>query len=618
LYQKKDLVVFWGSQSGTAERLANRLVRDCRSRFGLDALAADLADYNPESISNIPINKFAIFILSTYGEGDPSDNATHFLSWLGSNKSTRLPNLRYAAFGLGNKKYKFYNRVVDVVTQAIDQFGAIQLMSTGKADDSEGTTDEDFIIWKHRLFRFFITNLALNERPDQYEPSLQVVEDTSLGLIDLNQGEPVASRVTKKGLATMSSIQALPIKVVKKLYSSIDRSCLHLELDINVFPELKYKTGDHLAVWPSNPNSEIHRLIETLGLRESVDTPLLIRSLDSSMKVNVPSPTTWGALLRYYLEICAPVPRETVLTLAQFATSNSARETLTCLGKDKDMYQEYCSKTYVTLGRLLESTSSSNTSWSHLPLSFLLESLPVLKPRYYSISSSSIISPKQISITVATSSGDKTLSAPGVATGYLLDIEQFRQTGHSSNLNHDISGPTNELQHGENLYAHVQTSKFRLPTIPKTPIIMIACGSGIAPFRGFLAERARIAVIGREVGKTVLFFGCRSEEDYLYKDELQELESSNEEIEIIPAFSRASKKREYVQDRVEEREEEVFRLLLEHNAYLYICGSASMARDVAARLSNCLKNRLRWDENQVKEWSENMRKSHRWQEDVWG
>ena len=124
LEQKKSIVIFWGSQSGTAEGLANRLVRDCRSRFGLDALAADLSDYDPESIANIPEAKFAIFIISTYGEGDPSDNANHFMSWLDSNKTVQFSNLRYAAFGLGNKKYKFYNRVVDVVAKELDQLGA--------------------------------------------------------------------------------------------------------------------------------------------------------------------------------------------------------------------------------------------------------------------------------------------------------------------------------------------------------------------------------------------------------------------------------------------------------------------------------------------------------------
>src|ERR1700722_15656754 len=172
--QKKDLVIFWGSQSGTAEGFANRLVRDCRSRFGLDALSADLSDYDPQSISNTPSTKLAIFIISTYGEGDPSDNATQFLSWLDTNKTVQVPKLSYAAFGLGNKKYKFYNKVVDVVVEALDRSGAISLLPVGKADDSNGTTEEDFTEWKQSLFSLFRGTLGFVERPAQYEPTLKV------------------------------------------------------------------------------------------------------------------------------------------------------------------------------------------------------------------------------------------------------------------------------------------------------------------------------------------------------------------------------------------------------------------------------------------------------------
>jgi NADPH-ferrihemoprotein reductase len=60
------------------------------------------------------------------------------------------------------------------------------------------------------------------------------------------------------------------------------------------------------------------------------------------------------------------------------------------------------------------------------------------------------------------------------------------------------------------------------------------------------------------------------------------------------------------------------KLLLEQNAYFYICGSAGMARDVAARLGECLRRRVGWSESELREWSEGMRRTHRFQEDVWG
>lgn len=628
--QNKDLVIFWGSQSGTAEGFANRLARDCRSRFGLDALSADLSDYDPETIGSIAQNKIAVFIISTYGEGDPSDNTAHFLSWLESNKldqnqHSQFIKLRYAAFGLGNRKYKFYNRVIDVAVEALDHFGAKALMPTGKADDAEGSTEEDFAAWKQNLFEIFRSQLGYTERPEQYEPTLNVVEDVSLDIIDLHAGEPIQPAAGKKGAAAISPIQPLPIKVAKKLLSTQERNCLHVEVDTSSFPTLKYKTGDHLAVWPSNPTSEIQRLVNVLGLHGKTQTPLLISSLDPTVQVKVPSPSSWDALLQYYLEICAPVARETVLALAGFAPSPSSKAILKQLGEDKDTYHDFCSKNHVNLGRLLEHVSGPGDSWSKLPLSFVLESLPTLSPRYYSISSSSIVSPKQIAITVATSTETalgRTAPIPGLTTDYLLALEQKLQ-GAGSEPAYNLSGPNNTLVHGSKLYAHVRTSKFRLPTLPKHPIIMIASGSGIAPFRGFLAERARLASIGgRDVGRSLLFFGCRSSEELLYKEELDALQASNAEIGVVSALSRtetnARGAKNYVQDRVEENDEEVIRLLTQENAYFYICGSASMARDVAGRLGECMRRKLGWGEAELREWSESMRKTHRWQEDVWG
>ena len=595
-------------------------MRDCRNSFGLDAFAADLSDYEPESIANIAESKLAIFIISTYGDGDPSDNATQFLSWLDSNTTVQLSRLRYAAFGLGNKNYKFYNRVIDTVVHALGRFKAHSLMPVGKADDSAGATEEDFTEWKQSLFAMF-QGLGYEEKPEQYEPSLRVVEDSSLDLIDLHAGEPIKAQASKKGASIISSIQALPVTASRKLLPTTDRNCLHLELDTSEFPELKYKTGDHLAVWPSNPNSEVQRLVNALGLQTHTHTPLLVQSLDPSVQVKVPSPTTWDALFRHYLEICAPVPRETVRALAQFASTESSKATLEGLGNDKDAYHEYCLKTHVTFGRLLESVSPANGSWSDLPLSFVLENILTLSPRYYSISSSSTISPKQIAITVATSSeplSTNGIPVPGLTTGYLLAVEQSKSGQCSSGPAYDLSGPQNVLDCGTKLFAHIRKSKFRLPTLPKTPVIMIASGSGIAPFRGFLAERSRMATIGREVGKSLLFFGCRSPDEYLYQDELQDLQASNRAIEVVTAFSRTSEKKCYVQDRVEKMDEEVVRLLMEEHAYFYICGSAAMARDVAARLGSCLRKRRGWNEAELRDWSESTRKTHRWQEDVWG
>lgn len=167
--------------------------------------------------------------------------------------------------------------------------------------------------------------------------------------------------------------------------ASSTRNCLHMEVDLSPYPEIKYKTGDHLAFWPSNPDIEVVRLLKVLGLTESRNIPISINVLDPSAKVNIPTPTSKHALFRNYLEICAPVSRDTILSLVQFAPTPSTKLLLTTLGKNKHAYAELLQSTHLNIGRLLGMAVQDGGSWADLPLSLLIETLPRLNLRYYSI-----------------------------------------------------------------------------------------------------------------------------------------------------------------------------------------------------------------------------------------
>jgi NADPH-ferrihemoprotein reductase len=615
---QRDLVIFWGSQSGTAEGFANRLARDCHRRFRLEALVTDLSDYDHETLALIPESKFAIFILSTYGEGDPSDNSAEFWAWLRDTSGASLKQLRYMAFGLGNSNYKYYNKVINDVVAALNSSSASLMLPVGRADDANGTTEEDFFAWKENVFSYFRTSFGMVERDPEYEPCIRVVEDDSMTAIDLHTGEPIQQRNAKKTAASSSPIGALPIRETRELFTkpSASRSCVHMELDLSQTPQIKYKTGDHLAVWAMNPNQEVARLLRVLDLEQKKETPISILSLDpANTKVKVPTPTNALALFQHYLEICAPVSREAVASLTQFAPNEEIRSMLLNLSQNKEAYSTYLLSNHVTLGRLLEST---NASWSSLPLSFVIESLPPMTPRYYSISSSSIVSPRSASLTAVVSSmplpENPTQCIPGLATSYLSALMP------ASISNSDQTYPF--LESGTKIHAHIRKSTFKLPASAATPIIMVAAGTGLAPVRGFLQERARLKSMDRAVGPMLLFFGCRDpEEDFLYKSEIEDMQNGvlKDQLSVITAFSRVpGQPKTYVQDRVEEYAKRLCDLVLDESAVFYICGSANMARDVTKRLGECIKSRNGWADDQLKAWSERQKKTHRWQEDVWG
>ncbi|RJE23673.1 hypothetical protein PHISCL_04009 [Aspergillus sclerotialis] len=558
----KNIVTFFGSQSGTAEGFAHRLGRELHGRFGQETLTADLSDYDPESIALIPKSKLAIFIVSTYEEGDPSDNTVEFWDWVTKVQGAPLANLQYVAFGLGNTNYKFYNRVVDVVTEALERLGATALMPVGKANDAEGGTAEDFMGWKDELFRTLVASVCDGVKPDQ----------------------------------------ALSVSHSRELLSSTDRHCLHLELDMNEHPQLGYKTGDHLAIWPGNTDAEVDILLQVLDLVDQRHTPISIKSLDPTVKIPIPTPTTYEALFRHYLEIGAPPNRDSISGLAQFAPTEAAKAFLLRLGKDKDAYADFINRTHVTLGRILQITCPSE-KWSSLPLAYLVETLPPMKPRYYSISSSSITSPRTPSITVSVSQ-TPTAQNPaeviyGVTSNYLLSLTNQIASNqpNSQGPAYSLDGPNNALQGGK-VFAHIRRSKFKLPAQSSYPLIMI----------------------GKPVGEMILFFGCRHpNEDFIYRTELEEMERALAgKLRIITAFSRVEgQPRVYVQDRVLENSSDIVRFL-HSDSTLYICGRAAMAREVEKAVGDVVRKANEWTEEEVDSWTKTIKRQRKWQEDVWG
>lgn len=357
-----------------------------------------------------------------------------------------------------------------------------------------------------------------------------------------------------------------------------------------------------------------------LGRLANKDTPIAVYPLQQGEKLKIPSPTTSIALFGSYLEICAPVSRKTIASLVQFAPNNAAKAYLTQLSTEKSMHQQLIESKYINLDRLLEHVAGGSGAWSHLPLSFVIESLPAMQPRWYSISSSSVVSARQVAITAVVNDTAMAKSddrIPDLCTNYLLASKNTSAgvahlRGHTYSALPELSGK---------LFAQIHKSTFKLPASATQPIVMVAAGTGIAPFRGFLQERARFKKMGRPVGTSFLFFGCRNEHhDYIYHSELQRLQQAlGDGFELYTAFSRPDVgSKAYVPDRVREQGDRITSLVLDEDANFYIRGSAAMARDVSNVLGLMLQQRMGWDDEGLRAFKHRQKKLRRWQQDVWG
>ena len=533
---EKNCVVFYGSQTGTAEDYASRLAKEGSSRFGLKTMVADLEDYDYDNLDAFPADKLSFFVLATYGEGEPTDNAVDFYEFVTGQDSSfskgggiddkPLENLNFVAFGLGNNTYEHYNSMVRRVNEALLRLGASRIGKAGEGDDGAGTMEEDFLAWKEPMWAELSEKLGLEEREAVYEPIFGITEreDLSADANEVYLGEPNKNHLegSQKGPFNSHNPFIAPIIESREVFTVRDRNCLHMEIDVKG-SNITYETGDHIAIWPTNAGREVDRFVNILGLAEKRHTVISVRGLDPTARVPFPTPTTYDAAIRYHMEICAPVSRQFISSLAPFAPNETAKQEMTRLGNNKDYFSEKVSQQYLNIAQVLELVDHSK--WRGIPFSIMIEEIKKIQPRYYSISSSSLVQKDKISITAVVEEirvpGSDNI-VKGVTTNYLLALKQ-KQHGDPHpdphGLTYAITGPRNKYD-GIHVPVHVRHSNFKLPSDPSKPIIMVGPGSGVAPFRGFVQERAAQAKAGEKVGQTVLFYGCRkSTEDYLYKEE---------------------------------------------------------------------------------------------------
>jgi cytochrome P450/NADPH-cytochrome P450 reductase len=234
-----------------------------------------------------------------------------------------------------------------------------------------------------------------------------------------------------------------------------------------------------------------------------------------------------------------------------------------------------------------------------LPFHAYLEMLSLLAPRYYSISSSPSAGGSRCSVTVGVVEGPAS-SGRGVYKGICSNYLAGRRAS-------------------ETIHATVRETKagFRLPDNPSVPIIMVGPGTGLAPFRGFLQERAALKAKGKNLGPAMLFFGCRHpDQDFLYADELKEFAASGI-TELHTAFSRTEGPKTYVQNLVAAQKDRVWSLI-EQGAIVYVCGDGGkMEPDVKAALVAIYRERKGADADAALRWIEDLGTHNRYVLDVW-
>ncbi|XP_075969627.1 cytochrome P450 reductase isoform X2 [Anticarsia gemmatalis] len=512
--------------------------------------------------------------------------------------------LRYVVFGLGNKTYEHYNAVAIYLDKRLEELGATRVYELGLGDD-DANIEDDFITWKDKFWpavceKFNIESTGEEELTRQFH------------LVTHAPGEIQPTNVFTGEIARLHSLQVqrppydaknpflAQITVNREMHKGGDRSCIHVELDISD-SKMRYEAGDHVAVYPINDSNLVERLGELTGANLDEIFSLINTDQESSKKHPFPCPTSYRTALSHYVEITA-LPRTHILReLVEYCSDEEDKKKLLLMATNsqegKALYQSFVTEACRNIVHILEDIKSCKP-----PLDHLCELLPRLQPRYYSISSSPKLHPETVHVTAVvvkykTSTGRIN---KGVTTTWLADHKP------------EPGKPLPRVP------VYIRKSQFRLPLQTQTPIVMVGPGTGLAPFRGFLQERAHARANGKEVGDNILYFGCRHrDQDYIYQEELEEYEK-NGDVKLNLAFSRDQAQKVYVTHLLEQNMDQLWDIIGNRNGHFYICGDAkNMAVDVRNIVLRAIQEKGGRTESEAVQFIKKLESMKKYSADVW-
>ena len=568
------MVILYGSNFGTAEDVATDLA-DAAQRRGFNARTAPL----DEAVDNLPTDGVVLVTTATYN-GTPPDNAVRFAEWI-TQKEPDLTRVRYSVFGCGNHEweqtFQDFPRLID---HRLAELGATRLHPRGEGDVA-ADFDGELQNWDIGLWPAVAEALGIDlaADPGAGRPRLNVEflpDDRPSPFVHALGAQPMRVLATRELTQAHDGVEVRPVR--------------HIELQLPT--GVSYESGDHLGVIPHNGAALVARVTERFGL----DPDAWIR-LDAAEGVTSFLPigerVTVHHLLSDYVELQGVAGRRDIERLLEYTEYPWSRAQLERLLESDRYRQEILGRRQSVLD-LLETHPTCR-----LPFGVFLELLSPLSPRYYSISSSGRVESTSCSITVGALIGE---------------ARSGRGTFYGTCSNYLFEQDVDRVVHA---FVRDTGSSFRLPADPGTPVLMLGSGTGLAPYRGFLQERAAQRDAGVPLAAGLLVFGCRHpQSDQLYGEELDQLAASAD-VQLACAYSRVpGLPRVYVQDRLRQMGEQALSLL-DRGAIVYVCGSTGMAEGVRTALVE-MRAELRGEEPQAAEaWLRQLAADGRLRVDVW-
>jgi cytochrome P450/NADPH-cytochrome P450 reductase len=518
------LLVLYGSNGGSTHGLAQQFYTLARS-LGFKPWLCPMNDY--KQLTDIAGKaKLLVALTATYN-GLPPDQAVQFMAALAKAEESRtliLQDISYAVFGCGNTEWAAtYQDIPKRLDLQLGALGAQRLLARG-VGNSAGDLDAEFALWGEAVWPVLAASAKIDLVVSEGNGSI------ASSLVEVSTVSPqpfVMPYEMDMLLAEMTANRELQPK-------STEQSTRHVEFTLPTGRQ-KYLAGDHLVVMAENDPAVVQQLMARFGF---VDDTVIVSKGDEETSMTMASnldvlrknqPVLLRDVLTKAYDLARPLNAKCLQYVKTKATDAFESEQLSAL-------------THQTVQRMSMPLFELLLKFKSIQLSLgeLLSLLPAIKSRLYSISSSPKSNISVLSITV------------GVVSG---------KTPTGRTHNGLCSTFLSRKPVGEKVWVMIRDTKssFR-PPAPEVPMIMIGPGTGVAPMMGFLQERRSQAASGVKIGKIVLFFGCRSEDSHIYRDELNSYAADGTLTHLHVAFSRTGKK-EYVQTLMKKHSQVLWGLL---------------------------------------------------------
>merc|ERR1711892_718683 len=616
--KRKQVTIFYSSETGTAKKYAKQAAEMFKMSYNTSIFSLDDENVN---ISNLAASHLGLVIVSTFGNGEPpemsrpyNNGLTGVVSRYEDGNEYTLATMEFAkkihfsVFGLGSTAYPKFAAFGEHLDTCYDILGFQRILPFEAGDELKDQRGS-FNKWLKKVFTYSLKVMQV-DAPSSY---LENLSSKKRYKWTISNKKPMKSLNESLSEFHGKDVQDFTLAKRSHLHNeSKEPKTVKVDFQYDN-SEISYDPGDHLSIFPRNNAKKVEYLKSRMNNNPPSNKLVTLQVESDGFWENaedLPTEVLFDDLFHYFLDINMVPSQEMMGVFATFAADKQEKETLTFLAHDDVSYLKWIEGEKCVCETLHEFESVSINS------AILVGHFTVIKPRRYSIAS----------------------SPQGKNVSLVLSVVEYK-TKIGTNKVGLASGNLNNMEPKTTIpgfIKYVNKVHFRLPEDPSWPIIMIAAGSGIAPFRGFWMRRWEQQQDGYAVGKTLLYFGCRKKSMNLFKNETEAASKNNQSLSSLRwmmqcsndnlldferevAYSREpGQPKQYVQNLITRDAEKIYDLWQKKGGYIYICGKIKMAEEVGQALTEVLTHLGNMDKATANATLEDMRKLYRYQEDIFG